>query len=57
MWCCLHFQGYNKTLKEIFQEAGYLRDTKEKEKETKQDSKSSAKSEFDTLESCKEVWD
>lgn len=47
-------QGYNKTLKEIFQEAGYLRDTKEKE--TKQDSKSSAKSEFDTLESCKEEY-
>ncbi|MGH0146838.1 UNVERIFIED_CONTAM: hypothetical protein FKN15_034848 [Acipenser sinensis] len=47
-------QGYNKTLKEIFQEAGYLRDTKEEE--TKQDSKSSAKSVFDTLESCKEEY-
>ncbi|XP_041085451.1 N-acetylglucosamine-1-phosphotransferase subunit gamma isoform X1 [Polyodon spathula] len=47
-------QGYNKTLKKIFQEAGYLRDTKEKQ--TKEDSKSSAKSEFDTLESCKEEY-
>ncbi|XP_041073610.1 N-acetylglucosamine-1-phosphotransferase subunit gamma-like [Polyodon spathula] len=47
-------QVYNKTLKKIFQEASYFRDTKEKE--IKEDSKSSARSQFDTLESCKEEY-
>lgn len=46
------FQGYKKMLKEIFEEAGLLKATEEKEVE-KQNKKISL--EFETVEKCSKV--